>query len=86
MTQNSVAPDGLAVPLLIAQGSKDVIVSPAVTKRFVDRLCAARATVRYVPIAGGDHVSVAKSSVAVTTAWLRQRFADAPAPNDCGRL
>jgi alpha-beta hydrolase superfamily lysophospholipase len=86
MAQNSLTPDGLAVPLLIAQGSKDAIVAPAVTKRFVDRLCAARATVRYVPIAGGDHVSVAKSSATVTTAWLQQRFAGAPAASDCGRI
>jgi alpha-beta hydrolase superfamily lysophospholipase len=86
MQQNSVTPDGLTMPLLIAQGSADAIVAPAVTRRFVDQLCRRRATVRFVPIAGGDHISVAKSSANVTTEWLKGRFAGAPAVGDCARL
>jgi alpha-beta hydrolase superfamily lysophospholipase len=86
MQRNSLTPDGLSVPLLIAQGSADAIVAPAVTRRFVDQLCARRVTVRYVPISGGDHVSVAKSSAAVTTEWLKARFSGSPAASDCARL
>jgi alpha-beta hydrolase superfamily lysophospholipase len=86
MQQNSVTPDGLTMPLLIAQGAADAIVAPAVTRRFVDQLCARRATVRFVPIAGGDHISVARSSAAVTTEWLKARFSGAAAVSDCSRL
>lgn len=83
MQQNSVTPDGLDMPLLIVQGSADVIVAPDVTRRFVDQLCAAGKTVSFLPIAGGDHVSVAKNSADITTGWLKARFSGAQAMTDC---
>lgn len=86
MQRNSVTPAGLTMPLLIAQGSKDQIVAPAVTRNLVDRLCAARAPVRFVPIEGGDHVSVGKRSADTATRWFADRFSDRSAPNDCRRL
>lgn len=86
MQRNSVAAEGLRVPVLIAQGSADVVVAPAVTRGYVERLCARRTAVRFVPLAGGDHVSVAKRSADTTTAWIAARFAGAAAPSDCGRL
>lgn len=85
MQQNSVTPAGLTMPLLIAQGSKDPLVAPAVTENLVDRLCAARATVRYLPIDGGDHVSVGKRSADTAIRWFADRFAGRNAPNDCAR-
>jgi alpha-beta hydrolase superfamily lysophospholipase len=85
MTQNSASAAGMTMPLLIAQGSADTVVAPAVTRRYVDQLCTRRATVRFVPIEGGDHVSVAKRSADVTLDWLRDRFAGRPAPSDCRR-
>lgn len=83
MQQNSVTPDGLDMPLLIVQGSADVIVAPDVTRRFVDQLCAAGKTVSFLPIAGGDHVSVAKHSADITTGWLKARLSGAQAMTDC---
>jgi alpha-beta hydrolase superfamily lysophospholipase len=85
MQQNSVTPSGLTMPLLIAQGSNDQIVAPAVTLTLVNRLCAARATLRYLPIDGGDHVSVGKRSADTATRWFADRFAGRNAPNDCAR-
>jgi alpha-beta hydrolase superfamily lysophospholipase len=86
MAQNSVTPAGLTMPLFIAQGSADAVVAPAVTRAFVDRLCARRATVRFLPIDKGDHVSVGKRSAADVVDWIGDRFAGRPAPVDCGRL
>ena len=86
MRRNSVTPAGFAAPMLIAQGSADEVVAPAVTRRFVDGLCAGRAAVRFVPIDGGDHVSVARRSADVTTRWIADRFAGRRAPSDCARL
>ncbi|WP_293881839.1 alpha/beta fold hydrolase [Sphingomonas sp.] len=83
MQQNSVTPAGLTMPLLIVQGSADVIVAPAVTRALVDQLCARRATVQFVSIAGGDHVSVAKRSATQTLDWLGDRFASKPARAGC---
>lgn len=86
MRQNSVTPVGLTMPLFVAQGSADVVVAPAVTRAFVDRLCARGATVRFLPIDKGDHVSVGKRSAAEVVDWIGDRFAGRPAPVDCGRL
>lgn len=83
MQQNSVTPSGLNVPLLIAQGSADVIVAPAVTRSFISRLCASRMPVRIVTVDGGDHVSIGKRTADTTVSWLADRFAGTRPPNDC---
>jgi alpha-beta hydrolase superfamily lysophospholipase len=83
MRENSVTPSGLTMPLFIAQGSADVIVGPAVTRAFVDRLCANRATVRFYPIDKGDHVTVGKTAAGEVARWIADRFAGRPAPSTC---
>jgi alpha-beta hydrolase superfamily lysophospholipase len=85
MARNSVTPDGLDMPLFIAQGSADVIVGPAVTKAFVDRLCARRATVTFLQLEGGDHVSVGKKSADDALRWFADRFAGRSASSNCPR-
>jgi len=84
MRANSVEPTPLGVPLLVAQGSGDVIIDPAVTRRFVERMCAAGQPVRFVTD-GGDHVTIAKRTATTTVAWLADRFAGRPALSDCAR-
>jgi len=86
MRANSVKPRKLGVPLLIAQGSADVIVSPDVTRRFVKQMCRANQPLRFVEIAGGDHVTIAQRTATTTIDWIRDRFAGKVAQNDCGRL
>jgi alpha-beta hydrolase superfamily lysophospholipase len=83
MQQNSVTPTGFTMPLLVVQGSADVIVAPAVTRALVDKLCAHRANVRFISIEGGDHVSVAKRSAPETVSWLGDRFAGKAAVSGC---
>jgi hypothetical protein len=39
MRQNSVDPARLNVPIFVAQGSADAIVTPEVTRVFVNKLC-----------------------------------------------
>lgn len=87
MRANSVSASNLGVPLLIAQGSADVIVAPAVTRTFVRNLCRVGQPVRFLEIAGGDHVSIAKRTATTTINWLGDRFTGkSAAANDCGRL
>jgi len=86
MRANSVAPRQLGVPLLIAQGSADVIVSPDVTRTFVGKMCKAGQRLRFVDVAGGDHVTIAKRTASTTVDWIADRFAGKVAPNDCARL
>ena len=85
MQANSVAPRNFGIPLLVAQGSADLIVSPAVTHTFVTGLCHAGQPVRFLEVAGGDHVTIAKRTATTTIDWFGDRFAGRPAPDDCGQ-
>lgn len=86
MTRNSVAPTPLGVPLLVAQGSADVIIAPAITRQFVGRMCAAGQRLRFIAVDGGDHVTIAKRTGTATIDWIGDRFAGKPAPDDCATL
>lgn len=86
MRANSVVPRILGVPLLIGQGSADVIVAPQVTRQFVEQMCHVGQPLRYIEVAGGDHVTIAKRTAATTIDWIDDRFAGATAPDDCSRL
>ena len=86
MRANSVVPRNFNVPLLVAQGSADLIVSPAVTSAFVTAVCRAGQPVHFLQIEGGDHITIAKRTAATTIDWITDRFAGRAAPDDCGRL
>jgi alpha-beta hydrolase superfamily lysophospholipase len=86
MRVNSVAPRTLGVPLLIAQGSADVIVAPQVTRHFVEQMCHIGQQLRFVEVAGGDHVTIAKRTATTTIDWIGDRFTGRAVPNDCNRL
>lgn len=74
------------VPVLFAQSGGDPLVAPAVTRAFARRMCANRVRVRWIDLPGKSHVTTAKDSAAATLAWIDQRFANAAAPSDCGRI
>lgn len=86
MTANSVAPVRMPAPVLIAQGDKDVIVAPGVTRTFVEKLCRTGQPLRFITVADGDHITIAKRTAAATIDWIADRFAGKPAPSDCARL
>ncbi|WP_114228450.1 MULTISPECIES: alpha/beta fold hydrolase [Sphingomonas] len=82
---NSPTPSS-RVPVMFAQTATDPIVSSAVTRAFAQKMCASRVRVSYLGLPGGDHASSAKQSATQTIAWIRDRFAGRPAPNQCGRF
>lgn len=86
MRVDSVALRTRGVPLLIAQGSADVIVAPQVTRRFVEKMCQIGQPLRFVEGAGGDHVTIAKRTATMTVDWFGDRFAGKAIPDDCSRL
>ncbi|WP_375429101.1 lipase family protein [uncultured Sphingomonas sp.] len=86
MRSNSVERVPLGVPLLIAQGSADVIIAPSVTRSFATAVCRAGQRIRFIPVAGGDHVTIAKRTSEQTVEWLRERFAGRTDPSDCATL
>ena len=86
MRSNSVLPRNFGVPLLVAQGSADLIVSPTVTRKFVTEVCHIGQPVRFLQLAGGDHITIAKRTAATTIDWIADRFAGRAVPDDCGRF
>ena len=83
---NSPQRAGFTVPLLIAQNPKDDLVAPAVTRSYARALCRNRARVRWIDIVGEGHATSAKDSAAATLTWIADRFANRPAPSDCGTI
>lgn len=87
MRDNSVDPMALPGPLLIAQGTKDVIVAPAVTRSFAKAVCKRRTAVRWLEIPGGSHIDGARGDPgSETLAWIGARFDGQPPPDDCRRI
>ncbi len=86
MRENSPSPAAIKVPALIATGTGDVIVAPAVVHDFARRACAAGKTIRYISVEGGDHASVARTEAPATLDWIDARFAGRQAPSNCGKF
>ena len=77
------APSG--VPYFLAQGTADQIVRPAIAARFMQALCQQGAPVRFVSLPGTSHTAVARGSARAAVAWMTDRFAGAPPPDNCRR-
>ncbi len=76
----------LSVPLLLAQGGADRIVSPEGQRTFVAAQCAAGTTVEFREYPDLDHLGVVASgspAVADLLTWTTDRLAGRPAVNDC---
>lgn len=86
MRENSVSPAAVPSPLLVATGSGDVIVAPAVVRDFAQRACRAGKAVRYLSIPGGEHATVARTEAKPTLDWIDARFSGQRPPSDCGRI
>jgi len=75
------APAG--APLLVAQGTADTLVLPAVTRSFVSRLCRRGERVRYLELPDVDHIECGQKSGTAAVTWMLARFEGAPAPSSC---
>lgn len=84
MRENNPAPAAISVPLLIATGTGDTIVAPAVVRDFAKRACARGKAVRFVSVPGGGHATVARTEATSTLDWINARFAGQRPPNNCG--
>jgi uncharacterized membrane protein HdeD (DUF308 family)/alpha-beta hydrolase superfamily lysophospholipase len=83
VAQNTPGGSATEAPILISQGTADPIVEPAVTARFVQKLCGLGDTVDYVTYPGVGHLDGSQAAVPDVTAWIADRFAGAPAPSTC---
>jgi len=71
------------IPVLLAQGTIDQIIQPAVTENYMKRLCQAGSRVKLVMLPNIGHGRAAQASTMDAVRWISDRFDGAAAPNDC---
>lgn len=86
IARNSVSRAPTSAPLLIAQGGKDVVVSPDVTRTYARELCRQGQKLRFIWKPSMQHQDSAKETASETITWIGDRFAGRPLPNDCGKV
>lgn len=75
------------MPTLLATGSADALLSPAVQSAYADSLCERSLDIDHRVIAGEDHVSMLYSVsdfVPALKQWTRDRLLGAPSTPTCG--
>ena len=85
MKENSPGAAPIGAPLFLSQGSIDTVVAPAITAQFAGGACAQGTAVRYLAMPDEGHILVAYHSADDAVAWMTDRFAGKPAPDDCVR-
>ena len=76
MRANSPGLSGHGVPVLILQGTDDIVIAKASQDRFVKQLRAAGSSVRYVVFAGGRH-DTRQVGFQQALAWMQEDTRDA---------
>jgi alpha-beta hydrolase superfamily lysophospholipase len=85
--RENVPPVRAGMPVLVAQGEDDPLVSPDLQRGWIDARCAEGATLRRLDVAGRDHLTVVAPDsplVPALLAWTRERFEGRPHPPGCG--
>jgi acetyl esterase/lipase len=85
LATNSPGPLPPGIPVFLAQGTDDVIIHPDVTKAYAAKLCKAGSKLRLLWMPNIGHGRAAQASTQAVLAWTADRFAGAPAPDDCER-
>jgi acetyl esterase/lipase len=85
MERNTPGKLPAGLPVFISQGTSDTTVKPAITLRYVKLLCSAGSPVELKQVKGALHGWIAERTARAAVAWMTDRFAGRPAPNDCGR-
>ena len=83
MRESSPSPGAIPVPALIATGTADSIVAPAVVEDFARHACRLGKAVNFVSINGGEHATVARTDSRTTLAWIDARFGGEPPSGTC---
>jgi pimeloyl-ACP methyl ester carboxylesterase len=85
LAENAPTPR-IEAPVFLAQGSDDPVIPAPLTRTFARRLCKESASLHYLAMPGVDHYTAAMRSAASAAAWIAERFAGVPPPNDCPAL
>lgn len=85
IAENRLGQRGFNAPLLYYQALFDQITPRADAKALARSYCQAGVPVRF-DYAFGEHISAAVTHAGAAAAYLADRFAGKPAPNDCAAL
>jgi acetyl esterase/lipase len=83
MKENSPGAARIPVPVFLAQGTSDEVVHQKITALYGGELCARGTAVRYLSVPDESHILVAFHTATETVAWIADRFAGKPAPDEC---
>ena len=83
MRRNSPGSARIPVPVFLSQGTSDEVVRQTVTAAYAGGLCARGTPVRYLSMPDETHILVGFHSAEEAVAWMGDRFAGKPAPDDC---
>jgi pimeloyl-ACP methyl ester carboxylesterase len=72
-----------AAPILLVQGTADIVAVPARTEKLRQELCGLREPVAQVIVPGGTHDTAIGTAKPQIGAWLADRLAGIPAPTSC---
>lgn len=74
IARNTPEPQSPNAPLLLAQGSDDLLITPTLTQDFAATLCRNGGIVKILEMKA-DHLSIAQLSANSVTDWIADRFA-----------
>ena len=83
LADNSPGATAIGVPVFIAQGEKDTLVAPAVTRAYADRACAAGESVSYLSLPSLGHGETAVGALEPVLAWFAQIQNGGTVASDC---
>lgn len=78
IAENTVTPDGIDVPLFVAQGTADQVIEPEVSRDWVRCISGHNPMVTYQQYAGKDHLSVLPAATHHVVTWIGERFTTSP--------
>ena len=83
MDRNTPGRARVGAPVFIAQGTADTTVYPSITRSFVSHLCRQGTPVRFSEYSGVSHTFIGRDAAGEAIAWMSDRFAGRPPPNNC---
>jgi len=83
LERNAAGRAPTAAPVLVVQGTADLLVPSAVTETFVQRLCDTGTTVRLDLYPDVGHGAVIAAAMPDILTWVSDRLSGAPANSEC---
>jgi uncharacterized membrane protein HdeD (DUF308 family)/acetyl esterase/lipase len=84
IAENTPGAERIDAPLLIVQGTDDVLIRADIQRRFVSRLCESGQQLEYREFTGVGHLGVDDTADDYVVEWLTERLTSPPTINTCG--